>query len=459
MEIRKIKNIIRIIITFFLLGAMVSIFWLTWILKYQDAIVLPFYRKGNWLVVGIYGLMLYLFTQMYGGYKIGTLRLTELFYSQLLAIAFANVLTYFQISLIARWFAAVKPYLIMSGVQMAAALLLTFWANRLYFKIYPPRRMLLIYGRDRGWSIVRKMNSRREKFDLSSEVSIDFGVETICGMLSGYEGVLLNDVPEPQRGQIVNYCYKNNIRTYLVPKVTDVLVANSDNLHLFDTPLMLLRNKGIASESLALKRLLDIMLSACTLLLLSPVMLITALAIKLCDGGPVFYRQERLTLDGRIFNIYKFRSMRLDAEEDGVARLATVHDERITPVGKWIRRWRLDELPQLINVFTGDMSLVGPRPERPEIAEEYEKTMPEFAYRLKVKAGVTGYAQILGCYSTTPYDKLLLDLMYIEGYSVLLDLKLIFMTVKVMFWPESSSGIEDGTRLPMEDEGKDIPLS
>lgn len=452
------KNTIRALMTLCLLVAMVGIFWLAWIMIYQETIVLPFYRKGNWLVVGIYGLMLYMFTHMYGGYKIGTLRLTELFYSQLLALIFANILTYFQISLIARWFATIKPYLVMTAIQMALTMLLTYWANRVYFRIYPPRRMLLIYGRDRGHGIARKINGRREKFDLSTEISIDRGVETICALLRDYEGVLLNDVPEPQRGYIVNYCYKNNIRTYLVPKVTDVLLANSDNLHLFDTPLMLLRNKGISSESLALKRAMDILISGCGLLILSPFMLLTAMAIKLGDGGPVFYRQERLTLDGRVFRIYKFRSMRVDAEEDGVARLATAHDERITPIGKWLRRWRLDELPQLLNVFLGDMSMVGPRPERPEIAAEYERLMPEFSYRLKVKAGVTGYAQILGCYSTTPYDKLLLDLMYIEGYSVLLDLKLIFMTIKVMFWPESSAGIEDGSRLPV-DEGNDMSLS
>ena len=220
---------------------------------------------------------------------------------------------------------------------------------------------------------------------------------------------------------------------------------------------MLLRNKGIASESLALKRCVDILLSGCLLLLFSPVMLITALAIKVCDRGPVFYRQERLTLEGKIFRIYKFRSMRIDAEKDGVARLATMHDERITAVGKWIRRWRLDELPQLLNVLKGEMSMVGPRPERPEIAAEYQSWMPEFSYRLKVKAGITGYAQILGRYDTTPYDKLLLDLMYIEGYSLFLDIKLILMTLKVLFWPESSAGIKDGARLPVE-EGENANL-
>ena len=185
------------------------------------------------------------------------------------------------------------------------------------------------------------------------------------------------------------------------------------------------------------------MLSALGCIVTSPIMLITALCIKLYDGGPVFYTQDRLTRDGKVFKVYKFRSMKTDAEKDGVARLAGEHDDRITPVGRVIRKVRIDELPQLLNILNGDMSIVGPRPERPELASENEKIMPEFRYRLKVKAGLTGYAQVLGKYNTTPYDKLRLDLMYIEQYSLLLDIKLILMTIKILFIPESTEGVKD----------------
>ena len=179
-------------------------------------------------------------------------------------------------------------------------------------------------------------------------------------------------------------------------------------------------------------------------------MIIVAILIKLYDGGPFLFKQKRLTIDGKVFEVYKFRSMIVDAEKDGVARLASKNDDRITPIGKFIRKVRLDELPQLFNILLGDMSIVGPRPERPEIAEEYMKTMPEFEYRLKVKAGLTGYAQVLGKYNTTPKDKLLLDLMYIEKYSLFLDLKLILMTIKILFMSESTEGVDDGTILPQE---------
>ena len=176
---------------------------------------------------------------------------------------------------------------------------------------------------------------------------------------------------------------------------------------------------------------------------MSPVMLITAICIKLYDRGPVLYKQTRSTIGGRVFEIYKFRSMIVDAEKKSGAVLASRHDDRITPVGRVIRRYRIDEFPQLFNILLGDMSIVGPRPERPEIGEKYAVNMPEFRYRLKVKAGLTGYAQVVGKYDTTAYDKLKMDMMYIENYSLFLDIRLIMMTIKTMFQKDSSQGVTD----------------
>ena len=175
------------------------------------------------------------------------------------------------------------------------------------------------------------------------------------------------------------------------------------------------------------------------------IMLAVGIAIKATDGGPAFYKQCRLTKDGKTFNVLKFRSMRVDAEKDGVARLSTgENDDRITPIGKFIRKCRLDELPQLINIFKGEMSLVGPRPERPEIAEQYYEELPEFALRLQAKAGLTGYAQVYGKYNTTPYDKLQMDLMYISNPSFVEDLKIMFATVRILFEAESTEGVAQG---------------
>ena len=195
-------------------------------------------------------------------------------------------------------------------------------------------------------------------------------------------------------------------------------------------------------EQRLLKRGCDIIFSAVGLVLAIPLFIIIALMIKATDKGPVFYSQKRLTENGRVFQIYKFRTMIQNAEEQTGARLAAQKDNRLLPIGGFLRRMRLDELPQLLNILKGEMSLVGPRPERPELAREIEKDIPEFSYRLKMKAGLTGYAQIYGKYNTTFYDKLKLDLFYIRNYSFFLDLKLLLLTPKIMFMKESSEGID-----------------
>jgi exopolysaccharide biosynthesis polyprenyl glycosylphosphotransferase len=189
---------------------------------------------------------------------------------------------------------------------------------------------------------------------------------------------------------------------------------------------------------------MDIVLSLLLIILFSPVMIVIAIAIKMHDKGPVLFKQKRYTKDGKVFNILKFRSMIVDAEKDGEVIPAEDNDPRITPVGKVIRKIRMDELPQLFNILKGDMSVVGPRPERVEHVDMYSEQIPEFRYRLKVKGGLTGYAQVLGKYNTSPYDKLRLDLIYIENYSLLLDLKLMLTTIKILFKPESTEGFNKG---------------
>ena len=194
---------------------------------------------------------------------------------------------------------------------------------------------------------------------------------------------------------------------------------------------------------------MDIVSSLAGCVILSPLLIIIAAAVKLYDGGPVFYTQDRLTRDGREFKMYKFRSMRVNAEKEG-ARLAAKGDVRITPVGRIIRQLHVDELPQMFNILKGDMSLVGPRPERRQIADEYAETMPEFKLRLKVKAGLTGYAQVYGQYNTTPYDKLKLDLTYIANYSILMDIKIILLTFKILFVKENTEGVDASQKTALK---------
>ena len=319
--------------------------------------------------------------------------------------------------------------------------------------------MLVIYGdRDPGDDLIHKMNSRKDKYDISGKVHVSKGEKEIHRMMRDYDGVIIWDLPSTERNRYLKFCFAHSIRCYVSPKISDIILMGSERIHLFDTPLLMSRNMGLSVDQRVAKRVLDILVSGIGIIITSPIMLIIAIAVKAYDKGPVFYFQDRLTIGGTPFKICKFRSMCVDSEKNG-ARLASKHDSRITPVGRVLRNLHLDELPQLFNVFKGDMSLVGPRPERKMIMHEYEKELPEFYYRLKVKAGLTGYAQVYGKYNTTPYDKLKLDLFYIENYSFLLDIKLIFMTVKIFFQKEVSEGVDDKQVNALKDSGRTAEAS
>jgi len=397
--------------------------------------------RGSLLMYCIYALLIYFFSGIYNGFKIGTLRVTDIIYSQTLSIVFINLITYLQLCLISRYIVSPVPMLVITVVDFAFIVLWAFVGNRIYSKLYAPRRMVIIYGSKQAVPLVEKMSARADRFMICRAIKSDEEMGLIREMIAEYDAVILCDVPSPKKNDIIKICFSMSKRIYITPKLSDIIIRGADQVHLFDTPLLVCKNSGLSTGQLAAKRVFDLVVSIPAFVITLPLMIIIAAAVKIYDGGPVFYTQERYTKDRRIFKLYKFRSMRVDAEKDGIPRLAAQNDDRITPIGKIIRMVRMDELPQFINVIKGDMSIVGPRPERPELAEINEVKMPEFAYRLKVKAGLTGYAQVMGKYNTTPYDKLCLDLMYIEQYSFLLDLKLIMMTIKILFIPESTEGV------------------
>ena len=405
---------------------------------------LPFWQKGHWLLILLYFALLTLFSQTYGGTKIGYLKGTDVFFSQFFALLCVNIISYIQLSLMALTLLRPSYMLWAAAVQLAIAAVWTFLCQKVYQRLFPPRKLLLIYGERPIQDIMGKFASRPDKYDIVKSMNLMEGLPAIYDEITaGYGGIVLWDIPTSVRNDLLKYCYSKYIRVYLMPKISDVIIRGADPVHLFDTPIFLTREYSMTIEQRIVKRLIDVVCSLILIVLASPFMLITALAVKLYDHGPVLYKQVRCTTGGKEFKILKFRSMRVDAEKDGVARLASQNDSRITPVGKFIRKVRLDELPQLFNILKGDMSFIGPRPERPEIIKQYMEDMPEFAFRMKMKAGLAGYAQVYGKYNTTPYDKLKLDLFYIENYTVWLDLKLMLLTLKILFKPESTEGIDE----------------
>lgn len=438
-----------------------AIYACVWLYSYHGVpynmyLKIRLYFWGHLLVFFIYFLLLLLFSQMYGALRIGYYKPFDLFLSKLFALLCVNLLTYFEISLFHNNLAKAGPILEMTAVQLLLAAFWSFFSNRAYRLTFPPRELLLVHGDRPIEGILQKFSTRPDKYRIMHCMHISEGLEKIqAEAQQNYTGVVLWDIPMDIRNKLLKFCYGHTIRIYMMPKIPDVLVKGSEQLHLFDTPILMNREYALTFGQRVIKRCMDFVLALLLLIVASPIMLVTAAVIKLYDGGPVLYRQVRCTRDAREFRIMKFRSMRVDAEKDGVARLAARNDGRITPIGRFIRTVRIDELPQLINIIKGEMSFIGPRPERPEIIAQYLEEMPEFAFRMKVKAGLAGYAQIYGKYNTTPYDKLKLDLTYIENYSVWLDLKLMLLTLKILFRPESTEGVDAAQVTALKNDVKE----
>lgn len=430
-------------------------FALCWYLYYAQKVSSPYYRKGNWAVIGLFLLLYILFSKLYEGFLVSINRISEIVYSQCLAYLVSDGILYIVICLLSKRMPNPMPGIAAIGGQFMAAVLWAYLAHRWYFHTFPPQATAVIYERRENLSQLINEYGLNKKFLVRSVLLAEECVNDLH-QLDGISAVFLSDISSHERNLIIKHCVANDIDVFVIPNIGDTLMSAAHPMHMFHLPMLRLGRYMASPEYLFLKRAFDILLSAFALILLSPVMLVIAIIIKTTDGGPVFYKQIRLTKDGRPFRIIKFRSMRVDAEQDGVARLSTgAKDERITPIGCFIRKYRLDEVPQFLNILRGDMSLVGPRAERPEIAAQYEQALPEFALRLQVKAGLTGYAQVYGKYNTTPYNKLQMDLMYIAHPSLIKDMKIIFATIKILFLPESTEGIAEGQITAEENDERE----
>lgn len=403
-----------------------------------------YYSNGYLIFFGLYLALFIVFGRLFSYFSIGETTTTDLFLSHTLTHFFVDLIMYMILCLITLRLIPVFPIFIMFVIQLAVGALLLYLENRYIRRNFPPIRVLAICG-ESHYNLIGKLNNIN---DLSMNVvrSIDLrdiDYDKIDETFAGVDGIVTLDVHHENKKKLFKACYERKLLIYDVPSITDMLLASSDILHIVDTPILKINKFGPSQVERLFKRLIDIIGSLILLIIASPIMLIVAVAIKIQDGGDILYKQVRLTKGEREFKIFKFRSMIMNAEKSTGVVLAKENDDRITPVGKFIRKTRLDELPQLINILNGDMSFVGPRPERPEIYDKICKTMPEFRYRLVVKAGLTGYAQVYGKYNTSLRDKLLLDLYYIENYSLVDDIKLIILTLKILFVKESTEGVAE----------------
>lgn len=419
------------------------------------------FAQTTMMLVFIFLLCLVALLKTYGALEVGRKRISDLFIGQLLSICVSDGAVFLSAILVIKQIPHLGIVLVAFLTQVAFSLLWSVSANKLHCRCFPPKRVAILYIDENAYDSMSELHLSSSLFQVEKVVNLS-GLEEqlpeVLGQLWDLEGVFLCGLPASMRNDLMKELVSREMDVYVRPKISDVLLCTAQQKYMFHVPMLSYEGFHHSLVLRAFKRVTDIFISAIALILTSPVMLVVAILIKKEDGGPVFYRQDRLTRGGKVFQIMKFRSMRTDAEKDGIARLASCDDDRITKVGHFIRATRIDELPQLLNILKGDMSLVGPRPERPEIAAQYEQQLPEFKLRLRVKAGLTGYAQVNGKYNTTPYEKLQMDLIYISTMSIPNDLKILMQTAQVIFQKESTEGVAEGqitaesTREPREKE-------
>ena len=448
-NLSNMKSAIRAAEGFAEVALLSVLYYLFWRNGYDEGIFPSYFGYGKYVLAGVYALVVVVLFFNFECFRFGYLKLIDVVISQWIALFIANFITYWQLCLIANVVITPVPVLMLMAADLFVSFICAYCYTKIYHRIFVPRNMVMIVGTNDAIALKFKMDTRSDKYHVSKMLHEEDGFERISAEIMNYDAVIINEVSSKLRNDLLKVCYEKRIRTYVTPKISDIIITGAEDINLFDTPLLLVKGRGLTYSQRACKRFMDILLCTIALVLTLPIMLIVALAIKLEDGGPVFYRQKRVTRNGNVFEILKFRSMIVDAEKEGVSIPATDCDPRITKVGRIIRATRIDELPQIFNILRGEMSIVGPRPERVEHMEKYRAEIPEFDFRLKVKGGLTGYAQIYGKYNTSPYDKLRLDMIYIEKYSLMMDIKLILMTIRVMFKKESTEGfdkIEDTQR-------------
>ena len=398
---------------------------------------------------------------VYGTYDVGRRKSKPIIYSLSLAVICTDIITYLQVMIMRAntdihefKLRGIELLFVTIAIQIIIIIVFTYAGNALFFLIHEPEKCCVITSSQESLDIIAYAMGRfRKQYKISSV--LDYRSSDIESYIEKSDTVFMYDVPAERRIQIMRLCYKYKVNVYFNPYLEDIMEVNATHYVLDDIYLFNKNIKTLTMEQRIVKRVLDIVLSLFLGILSSPLWLAGALAVKLYDGGPVLFKQKRATIHGRRFYVYKLRTMKENVENYSAKK----DDDRITAPGKILRRTRIDELPQLLNVLKGDMTFVGPRPEMIKNVKSYTKELPEFRYRLRVKAGLTGYAQIAGKYNTTPRDKLIMDMMYIEQFSILRDIQLILQTAVVLLRSDSTEAFgkkreSNYTFIPAEKQEK-----
>lgn len=452
---KKFESTILFIMKLLLFCACAGVFFLIFGSKFYFMLI-P--TRTSFITLGVFTLVYMMMNIIYGGFDIGKRKSKPIIYSFVLSVFFTDIAAHFfmcimNITVVHNGkFVYDYPLLLLLTyiIQIFIIVVFTYGGNYLYFSANKPHDSIIITRKgEQTDSIVSKIGRYKKQYNITETVFIDD--PDILKKIDKADSIFFYNLSVPERNAFVEYCYHCKKDIYYSVELSDIVSLGSHRVYFDDKSMVYAPVKGLNFEQRVIKRIMDLVIAGFGLIITSPIFLITALCIKLEDGGPVFYKQERATYAGKIFNVIKFRSMKV--EDGSIHKSVTKNDDRITRTGRIIRKFRIDELPQLINVIKSDMSIVGPRPEMVENVEKYTKELPEFAYRQRAKAGLTGMAQIYGKYNTSPKDKLIFDLTYINEYSVWLDIKLIFRTLLVLLTPDKSTeAFEDNKKTEGTDE-------
>ena len=452
---KKFESTILFIMKLLLFCACAGVFFLIFGSKFYFMLI-P--TRTSFITLGVFTLVYMMMSIIYGGFDIGKRKSKPIIYSFVLSVFFTDIAAHFfmcimNITVVHNGkFVYDYPLLLLLTyiIQIFIIVVFTYGGNYLYFSANKPHDSIIITRKgEQTDSIISKIGRYKKQYNITETVFIND--PDILKKIDKADSIFFYNLSVPERNAFVEYCYHCKKDIYYSVELSDIVSLGSHRVYFDDKSMVYAPVKGLTFEQRVIKRIMDLVIAGFGLIITSPIFLITALCIKLEDGGPVFYKQERATYAGKIFNVIKFRSMKVG--DGSIHKSVTKNDDRITRTGRIIRKFRIDELPQLINVIKSDMSIVGPRPEMVENVEKYTKELPEFAYRQRAKAGLTGMAQIYGKYNTSPKDKLIFDLTYINEYSVWLDIKLIFRTLLVLLTPDKSTeAFEDNKKTEGTDE-------
>lgn len=441
----KMANIVLLMIPFLI----------CWTLYYEPRTTTVGSKQVSVLVMIIFFFICYYFGQRLDCFRVSILQIRDVIFGEALATMITDIIMYILIWMLSIHLPNLIPGLITWGGQCVIGVIWAYVMHQSYFFTHPPLRTIVIYDERMGMENLIHTYGLEKRFNIKTVYPVESIMDKL-EVMEEFDAAFLCGIHSRERNIILKHCINHKIKLFMIPRIADVMMRGSEQIYMLHLPILKTQRYKPSIEYQIIKRTMDIVVSGIATIVLSPLFLITAIAVK-SDGGPAFYKQKRLTKDGKVFEILKFRSMRVDAEKySGAVLSAGENDPRITKVGRIIRACRLDELPQLLNILKGDMSLVGPRPERPELQKEIEKEVPEFGLRLQARAGLTGYAQVYGKYNTTFYDKLLMDLMYISKPSILEDLTIMLATVKILTSKESTEGVGEGNEELIFRDEKDL---